>query len=208
MGVSFHWRGLTALGRYGMIRAGHAPMETHMNGTAMTFRGEVERIANGLTRVIDALDKIGGAAEALRDHAESHPAITPAELGFALFHLKELYEQADKQIKRVYHIKDAIDKAVLPNRMRDNGIDGFKIPEIARSFSIVEKTSASFIDKESGLNWLRGIGQGDMVQETVNAGTLSAFCRNLVLEQGIDPPPDIVKMNTYSTTSMVKYRPK
>ena len=67
--------------------------------------------------------------------------------------------------------------------------------------------SVLFVALVFGLSIVK-IEQGDMIQETVNAGTLSAFIRNMILEQGIDPPEDIVKVSTYSTTSMVKYRPK
>ena len=172
------------------------------------FREETDRVVAGLGRVTEALTKIADAAEALKEEGRRDQALSPAHLGYALYQIREMHELLDKQVKRVYHVKDALDKSVLPERMRAAGIDGFKLPEVARSFSIIEKTSASFVDKEAGLEWLRKIGQGDMVQETVNAGTLAAFCRNLLLEQGIEPPADVVKLSTYSTMSMVKYRPK
>lgn len=173
-----------------------------------TFREETDRIVAGLQRVIETLNKISDAAEALREEARDNKSVSPAALGYTLFQLKETYEEADKQLKRVYHVKDAIDKNILPERMRDNNIDGFKVPEIARSFSIIDKTSASFVDKEAGIAWLNSIGQGDMVQQTVNAGTLAAFCRSLLLERGMEPPEDVIKVSTYSVTGMVKYRPK
>lgn len=171
------------------------------------FRSDTDRIVAGLDRVIEALEKIEGALADLEKAAES-PSVNLDALGYALFHLKERYDAADRLVKRIYHVKDAIDKRVLPERMRANNIDGFKLPEIARSFSIIEKTSASFVDKEAGMKWLRSIGQGDIIQETVNASTLAAFCRSMLIEQGVEPPPEAIKVSTYSTTGMTKYRPK
>lgn len=157
---------------------------------------------------LEALQVLADRLDQLDAIARSDGTLSPPALGVALFHLSAMHEAADKQVKRMYHVKDGLSKHVLPERMRATNIDGFRVPEIARSFSIIEKTSASFVDKDAGLAWLREIGQGDMIQETVNAGTLASFCRNMVLEQGFEPPPDLVRVSTYSTTGMAKYRPK
>ena len=136
---------------------------------------------------------------------KSEPLSNLAEFYFTVV---GLHEKADKAVKRAYHLKERYNKGVIPQRMVEDNVDGLRVPSIARSFSVVKKTSASFVDKEKGFKWLRETGQGDMIQETVNAGTLASFCRNMLLDQGMEPPEDIIKMNTYDTTSMVKYRPK
>ena len=159
-------------------------------------------------KALEFLEKDAAAIVKLGDALKDDPAVKPATLAEFYFHLRELHERADAAVKAVYHVHDMLNKFLIPTRLKDNGLDAIKVPAVARSFSIVTKTSASFIDKDAGLAWLRETGNGDMIQETVNAGTLAAFCRNLVLEKGIDPPPEIVNMKTYDTTSMVKYRPK
>lgn len=172
------------------------------------FKQDMDRVVNAINAGIAHFTKVGDALEDLLNIAKMNKRIPLSTLGVAYFNTKDAYDAADKQVKRVYHFQDALNKFLLPERMREGGTDGFRVPEIARSFSIVEKTSASFIDKEKGLEWLREIGQGDMIQETVNAGTLASFCRNMLLEEGREPPEDVVKVSTYSTTSMTKYRPK
>lgn len=173
-----------------------------------TFR---EMISNAV-ELADAFSKMGAALQEelakLTDFAKDHKSIDLSALGVAMYWSKNTYEDIDEKSKKLYHFSDMLNKFLLPERMKEQNTDGFRVPEIARSFSIVEKTSASFVDKEKGLEWLREIGQGDMVQETVNAGTLASFCRNMLLEQGLEPPADVVKVSTYSTTSMTKYRPK
>ena len=157
---------------------------------------------------IKLLAKDAKSIEAVGDAIKDDGTIKPSELAEFYFHLKELHEQADQAVKKLYHVNDMLNKHLIPSRLKDAGLDAIRVPSIARSFSIVTKTSASFIDKEKGLEWLRGMGAGEMIQETVNAQTLSSFCRNMILENGIDPPQDIVKVSSYDTMSMVKYKPK
>lgn len=171
-------------------------------------REELERITAGLDKVLEVMNKIGVAIAEFEEECRNEKSITLATLGVTLFAMKERYDTLDKSVKRVYHFADLLNKFVIPERLRELDLEGFRVPEIARSFSVVEKTSASFIDKEKGLEWLREIGQGDMIQETVNAQTLSTFCRNMLLEEGREPPPELVKTSVYNTTSMTKYRPK
>lgn len=178
-----------------------------MNNTT-EFLNEINRICAAIQKGLELFSKIGDALDELETAAKSDGTLQLPALGEALFLTKNYYEDVDKQVKRVYHFQDMLNKHLLPERMKEQNSGGFRVPTIARSFSIVEKTSASFLDKEAGLEWLRKIGQGDMIQETVNAGTLAAFCRNMILNEGLEPPEDIIKVTTYSTTSMVKYRPK
>lgn len=172
------------------------------------FRGRIEALGEFLKRVETALTKATDEISDLEPMVRNDSQLTLASLGIAMFSIKERYETLDKQLKVLYHFADGLNKSALPRRMMDLDVSGFRVPEIARSFSIVEKTSASFLDKEKGLKWLRSIGQGDMIQETVNAQTLSTFCRNMLLEEGRDPPAEIIKTSIYNTTSMTKYRPK
>lgn len=132
----------------------------------------------------------------------------PADLAKNFFYVKEEYDRMEKARKRIYAVKDTLDKFLLPNVLEANGTDMIRVPEIARSFSIRMMSSASMLDKERGFEWLREQGHGDLIQETVNAGTLSSFFRNLLLEEGIEPPDDIFKVSTYKSMSVNKYTPK
>lgn len=174
---------------------------TTLNEKTLTQLATVLEDIDRLSQSVAALE---GTGAAMGDN-KAEPLSAVAEFYFKVV---AVHEVADKVVKRAYHLKERYNKGVIPQRMTDDNVDGLRVPSIARSFSVVKKTSASFIDKEKGLQWLRETGQGDMIQETVNAGTLSTFCRNMLLEEGIEPPADLVKMNTYDTTSMVKYTPK
>lgn len=122
--------------------------------------------------------------------------------------IKAVHDDLKKQVTRLYHVVNSLDKGVLPARFEDEGVDMIRIPELARSFSVRTNTSASMIDKDGAMEWLKETGNGDLIQATVNAGTLASFCRNLVLEQGIEPPEELIKVTTYNSIGSNKYNPK
>jgi len=122
--------------------------------------------------------------------------------------LKGLHEELKAAVTRIYNVMNSLEKGEIPARMTDAELDMVRIPELARSFSLRIMTSASMLDKDKAFEWVRGLGHEDLIQETINSGTLAAFCRNLMLEQGIEPPDDVIKVTTYNTIGSAKYTPK
>jgi hypothetical protein len=135
-------------------------------------------------------------------------SVPPQDIALGMFSVAEAHDAIEDIKSRLYGVKNALDKHVLPQRLEAQGLDMIRVPSVARSFSIRNNMSATMVDKTKGFAWLREIGQGDIIQETVNAGTLAAFCRNLLLESGIEPPEGAVALRPYKSISVVKYRPK
>lgn len=181
--------------------AQQTPMEQNM-------KEQMNHALMALTLAAEDLAKAAQLVEDLSEAMKNDGTISPTTCAEFYFHLDTAYDAADTARKRVYHVNDMMNKHLIPSRLKDAGLDLIRVAAVARSFSIVTKTSATMLDKVRGFEWLRANGQGDIIQETVNAGTLSAFCRSLILEQGIEPPSDIIKVSTYDTTSMTRYRPK
>lgn len=169
---------------------------------------EIQELCDRVNKAADSLaadmEKLENSVQAVYDNESA----TAADAAVALFHTREAYDALDAQRKRLYHQKDFLEKGIVPSKMEKEGVDMVRVPELARSFSLQQKMSASFVDKEKGFEWLRSIGQEDIIQETVNASTLTAFCRNLIIEEGIEPPIEVVRVNTYNTTGVSKYTPK
>lgn len=160
-------------------------------------------------RVGDMLEGIFNEIEARnRKASTSLGSAAPAAIATALFFMDATHKRLDEMRKRYYHEKDHLDKKVLPAALEAAGTDIVRVPELARSFSLQTKYSASFVDKDKGFEWLRGRGSEDLIQETVNAGTLAAFVKSLIIDEGVDPPEDIVKVSTYQTIGVTKYTPK
>lgn len=131
-----------------------------------------------------------------------------SEIFSSYYLLKEQYAKLDGLRKELYHIVDHCEKSRLPDKLESMGIDKVRVPELERSFYILRKYSASTVDREKAINWLKDNGHGDIVQETVNASTLTAFLKDMVLEENIDPPDDIFVLNSYNTIGTSKYKPK
>lgn len=162
------------------------------------------------------IDRIIKAAEFLNEVADQTDKLVENVEGTAdvttscevFLRLKEAYEGLDKARKRIYAAKDKMDKAVVPAKLENCGMDKVQIPSLGRSFYTVTKYSASFVDREKGYEWLRENGNADVITETVNASTLAGLVKDMVLEEGIDPPEDVVKFTSYNTTGSSKYTPK
>jgi len=163
-----------------------------------TLQG-MQRIVEGLERGINLVEE---EFNKLRDTGNL------VECAIALYNVKDLHATLDEQTKRLYHVKDLFEKNVVPTIMLNTDSTKISIDSIGRTFSVQQKYSASFIDKELGFGWLRERGDGDMITTTVNAGTLASYVKEMVLEQGIDPPEEIVKFSTYYTIGITKYTPK
>lgn len=167
-----------------------------------------EQTANANEALLQALTELADRSERYLEKVDGDMALKPADMAKAFWAAKNLHDDIKKQLTRLYHVVNAFDKALLPKLFEHHGVDMVRIPELGRSFSVRQMTTATMIDKEGAIAWLRGEGHGDLVQETVNAGTLASFVRNMVLEMGMDPPEDLIKVTNYTTIASNKYNPK
>lgn len=157
--------------------------------------------------LVKATEEVAASAERWLKGVEEKPP-TPAELAKNYWAMKTAFDDLKAAQTRIYNVIDKIDKRILPALMEEHGVDMIRVPELGRSFSVRQMMSASMTDKEGALQWLRDNGHGDLVQETVNAGTLASFIRNLILEEGVEPPQELFKVSTYNKINTAKYTPK
>lgn len=122
--------------------------------------------------------------------------------------LDTAYGALDKQRKAIYKELDFLNKSSIPEALEATGLDKVRVPALGRSFYIVPKMSASILDKEKGFEWLRANQGGELITETVNAGSLAAFLKHMMTEEAKDPPSDVFKVTPYNTTGSAKYTPK
>jgi hypothetical protein len=160
------------------------------------------------SRIVTELATVAENAEAWLEKIKDDKTLKPADLAKVYFYMDGFHDDVKAALNRLYHVIDAMDKFVLPTLLEHHGIDMVRVPEIKRSFSIRQMMTASIVDKEEGMKWLRENGFKDLIQETVNAGTLASTFRSMILDQGIDPPEEIFKVNNYKKISVTKYTPK
>lgn len=158
----------------------------------------LEQLAEALNATADVIEKV----------VEECEEATLVEAAKTFWHLKQGYDAVDKARKRIYALQDKMDKFVLPTKFDASDLDLIRIPELARSFYPTTKYSAKTLDKEELMKWLRDLGQDALISETVNSSTLAGFLKERMLEEGIDPPEEIVQLTTYKSIGSSKYTPK
>lgn len=140
----------------------------------------VQRVHNALVRMVEAL---GVAA----DRNELEHSLT-------IYHILDVaYDAITEVQKKLGALKEVMSRRMLPEGFKNCGIEHEYVGD--KKFSLAQRITASFTDKEKGYEWLREIGEGALIQETVNSNTFSAFIRRK-LEDEATTPPEFVKVNT------------
>jgi len=103
---------------------------------------------------------------------------------------------------------ETFNKGKMPEFLDNLGTDMVRVPELARSFYTTTQISATVCDKDRAFEWLKENGGEALIQPTVNASTLKSFVKSKFEEDGIEPPEDTIRLNTYRTIGSSKYTVK
>lgn len=161
-------------------------------------------VANGLIRVASMI------------RTETHEILSDGDHIAVIKHWAQI-RQAKETIKSareaIEEIEERLSKDQIPELARQlkdrTGVKPpFKIEGIG-SVTISQRFTASIIDdpqrgKEVGYDWLRNNDAGSLVTETVNASTLSAYAKDMLMNNGIELPPEIFKVGMSPYTSIRK----
>jgi hypothetical protein len=117
-------------------------------------------------------------------------------LRIATNRIKEAREALDDMEQR-------LSREQVPDVMRAHNVRTITIEDVGR-VTISQRWSASMLDKEQGITWLKGNNLGGIVQETVNSQTLAAVAKDLSQTKGIELPATLFKVGQMSYTSITK----
>lgn len=121
--------------------------------------------------------------------------------------IRDKYEELDEHRKKLLEHLENLNRDTIPTMMEDQKAPSIKVEcagGIHYRFVRSQRLSVSMLNKEAGIQWLRDAGQGGIVQETVNAQTLSAFVKRWIQEDGRDVPEEFFKLNTMNIVSVTK----
>ena len=122
--------------------------------------------------------------------------------------LADLEQGVRDFVARVHKTTESFKTRRIIDKLDEMGVDKVSVPSLGRSFYPKTRYSASMIDREAGMAWLRENGASDMITETVNHNTLTAFVKSMVADQGIEPPADIFKFGGHRYIGSSAYTPK
>ena len=103
---------------------------------------------------------------------------------------------------------ETYNKSTMPEFLDKLGTDMLRVPELSRSFYTIIQHSASVQNKDAAFDWLRSNGGESLIQPTVNASTLKSFLKSKLEEDGVEPPEDAIKLNSYRIIGSSKYTVK
>jgi hypothetical protein len=119
----------------------------------------------------------------------------------------EEYDRLDKARKAMGALLEGVSRNFIPELMAERSIKTISLDDIKRRISVSTRISASIVpdQKAMAFNWLREHGAAELIQSTVNAGTLSSFAKERI-EEGFDLPGDLFKMSSMQYTSVTKLK--
>jgi hypothetical protein len=113
-----------------------------------------------------------------------------------------LHDALEETRKRLTEKIKRLSEYTIPMRFEADKQKTVTLTDVGR-VTVNYRVSASLTDKEAGFKWLRKAKQGDLIQETVNAQTLGAFCNEQFIQANKEPP-DCIKVSVNPYTSITK----
>lgn len=133
--------------------------------------------------------------------------LTYPELAERLMEADEAYRQAKQVSNDRYEELQFLQRLVIPSRMERDQIQNITVntSQGNRKLVILSQVSVKTPpDKKEQLwAWLKDNDAEDLISETVNSSTLSAFVREQ-MKNGEPYPADIVEVTMYDTASLRK----
>lgn len=114
----------------------------------------------------------------------------------------ELLGEHKTNVQKKY---DAVRLNLIPSAMDDDGISNITVEGIGR-ISLTSDLYASIINekKDEAYEWLREHKHGDLIQETVNAGSLKATFKRIIKKGKEVIPTEFFKITPFTRASITK----
>jgi len=132
--------------------------------------------------------------------------------GNSLLQLAEVMNDVRRELDHAKAIKTALQKKydalrlnLIPTAMDEDGISNVTIEGIGRlglTSDIYASTPAS--KRDESWEWFRNHGHGDIIRETINAGTLKATLKAIMKKGDTEIPEDLFKITPYTRASITK----
>lgn len=116
--------------------------------------------------------------------------------------VREAVANIRQSMTRLGEHEDMLSYEILPTMFGNQNVKTIRVENVGR-VSIIDRWSASMINKARALNWLRETGNEGLIIETVNAGTIGAFAKDKARD-GEPLPSDIFTVKATPHISIAK----
>lgn len=170
------------------------------------MKNSVAYVKHEVQGVVDAIDSL---CDWLKGEVDTALADNDVKRAFVAFDaMREANVAMDAARVAFGRAFESYNKSTMPEFLDKLGTDMLRVPELSRSFYTILQHSASVQNKDAAFDWLRSNGGESLIQPTVNASTLKSFCKSKLEEEGVEPPEDAIKINTYRIIGSSKYTVK
>jgi hypothetical protein len=150
-----------------------------------------------------AADKLDSLLErAQRDTTE---VVQTNDIPKTVEHFAALQNTVDDLAKKISALKkhvDSLSYEILPTMFGNQNVKTIKLDDIGR-VTVNVRWTASMINKQRSMEWLRTSGNEGLIIETVNAMTLASFAKTETLA-GKPLPDHLFKVGTAQHMSITK----
>ena len=150
-----------------------------------------------------AADKLDSLLErAQRDTTE---VVQTNDIPKTVAHFAALQNTVDDLAKKISALQKHVDCSELrnpPNNVRNQNVKTIKLDNVGR-VTVNVRWTASMLNKERGMEWLRTSGNEGLIIETVNAMTLASFAKTETLA-GKPLPDHLFRVGTAQHMSITK----
>ena len=156
-------------------------------------------------------DSLESSIKDALDSIDADPSIDDAKIEdiCALYmKLVALNDDLRQIVSRSYKTLESFKSHRVLDKLDAMGADKVSIPSLGRSFYPKTRHSATMLDKEGGMAWLRENGAADLIKPSVHAQTLTTYIKSMITEDGVEPPPDLFKFSSHRYLGFSKYTPK
>ena len=150
-----------------------------------------------------AADKLDNLLE--RAERDTGEVVASNDIPTTVTHYAQLRDAVDDLAKKVSALKkhlDSLDYEILPTMMQNQNVKTITLPDVGR-VTVNVRWTASMLNKEKSMEWLKTSGNEGIVIETVNAMTLAAFAKAETLA-GRPLPDFLFRVGTAQHISITK----
>lgn len=156
--------------------------------------------------LVDAKNALNAALTSYNADATRLKTAPLPELASTYVRLFAAHEALDTARKAINAEIEHLSKSVIPDRLSEEGVKNIKIEVDGQDYrvGVGYRNSASMLDQEAGIAWLKENGHAGIVKETVAAQTLASFAVSYLETEGRELPEDLFKTGRSPYTSKTK----
>jgi len=129
---------------------------------------------------------------------------TTLQVIHAMDEMRKAKDRAEAELKTINAEYDFVRHILVPEMFERDGIENLAVAGVGRvSLTSDLRVSIASGAKEQAYRFLDDVGKGDIITTTVNASTLKAVVKSMIL-QGDEVPEDLFKVTPFTRASITK----